>query len=334
MRAARGRRLAVCAAAALALHLWAFDALRPAVPPSQAAAPAMWVRTVLPEPAPPAPVPPAEPVAPGVKVAARPAPKPAPKPAPEADTPPAPAAALAAAPVAVAVADTTAVASEPDAPVYATRLPPAATLRFRMRRGVLWGTANLTWTPTAPTYEARLEATIAGATVLEQVSRGGFDAAGLAPERFTDRRVRRGTAAANFQRAAGKLTFSGAPAEHPLSPGLQDGLSWLIQLAAIAQADPAALRPGAAFAIRVAGARGDLSTWVLRVEGDAVVPGSDPARRGWRLVRPPRGPHDGGAEVWLDPQHAYLPLRVVMHGGEADGRTDLELDRQSITMTP
>ena len=56
--------------------------------------------------------------------------------------------------------------------------------------------------------------------------------------RFTDTRIRRATVAANFQREAGvngggKISFSGSAQELPLVPGVQDRVSWMVQLAAI-----------------------------------------------------------------------------------------------------
>ena len=65
---------------------------------------------------------------------------------------------------------------------------------------------------------------IMGLPVLTLLSAGGFDAEGVAPVRFTDQRLRRGTAAANFQRAAGKITFSGGVADVFAYPSHRDAL--------------------------------------------------------------------------------------------------------------
>ncbi|MDE2629314.1 MAG: hypothetical protein KGL99_19390, partial [Burkholderiales bacterium] len=123
-------------------------------------------------------------------------------------------------------------------PHYRTRLPPPITLRYEMHRGFLRGTGDLVWRPQGEHYELRFDGRVAGLAVLTQVSSGGFDAAGVAPERFTDQRLRRGTTAANFQRAAGKITFSGPATEFVLRDGAQDRLSWMVQLAAIVAAEP------------------------------------------------------------------------------------------------
>jgi hypothetical protein len=220
-------------------------------------------------------------------------------------------------------------------PTYRTRIPPAATLRYDLRRGLLAGTATLEWAPSSTAYEARFEARLAGLLLLAQTSRGGFDTAGLAPARFTDQRLRRSTLAANFQRDAGKLTFSGNAAEFALAPGMQDRLSWLFQLAAIAEADPAALTPGAEFAIKLAGARGDVSVWHLRVRGPETLRIGDASVATIRISRAARGTHDSGAEVWLDPKRHHLPVRVALNTpAEGDGRPPLELELKSIEMPP
>ena len=65
-------------------------------------------------------------------------------------------------------------------PVYRTRTPPAANLRFVMQRGILRGNAELSWRPSGKAYELRLDGRIAGLTILSQVSQGGFDSAGIA----------------------------------------------------------------------------------------------------------------------------------------------------------
>lgn len=326
---------------ALALHAALLTAVPAPAPAREAPRPAAWLRQIDVPDVPPAAVPVHEVVAiaaaPAVPAAAHRRARP---PARPAMTAPAAAAQMEpAAEVPVATEPAVAVASAADAvrvaadaadvpvPTYRARLPPAATLRYRLRRGALGGSALLQWAPAASAYEVRLEARILGALLMAQTSRGGIDAAGLAPERFTDQRWRRSAVAANFQREAGKLTFSNSTAEYPLTPGLQDRLSWMIQLAAIAEADPAQLAPGREILIKVAGARGDLALWRLRVEGREPVRVGEGTVSTLKLSRAARGAHDSGAEVWLDPQRHHLPVRLVLNApAEGDSRTPLELE--------
>lgn len=155
-----------------------------------------------------------------------------------------------------------------EVPLYATRLAPAGQWRYRMTRGVATGEAQLRWTLSDDAhYELQLEGQIAGVTLLDWVSRGQLDAAGIAPERFALRPRGRDQQAANFQRDAGKITFSGPTHEQPLPPGVQDRLSWMLQLPAIVAAAPERFVSGATILLFVAGARGDANVWTFVVQG-------------------------------------------------------------------
>ncbi len=268
------------------------------------------VRTL---PAPPEPTP--------VAVAAKPTPPPPRRvtPPPAEPAPPQEEVTVPAEPVLVAAALTAQTSAEPtlvasaaqdELPQYRTQIPPAMTLHYHMHRGALRGTGELAWRPSAKGYVARLDGRMAGFSILSWVSEGGFDAAGLAPLRYTDKRRGKGELAANFQRGAGKITFSGPSTEYPLLPGAQDRMSWMIQIAAIASADPKRLVPGARLAMYVVGARGDADVWAFRVQGVEEVATGDSPVQAIKLVREPRKTHDTRVEVWLAPSLHYLPARA------------------------
>jgi hypothetical protein len=210
-----------------------------------------------------------------------------------------------------------------DIPVYATHMPPPGLWRYRMQRGLVLGVADLSWAPLAEAgYELRLEGRVAGVTLLDWASRGQIDAAGLAPERFVLRRRGRDRHAANFQREAGKITFSGPTHEQPLLAGAQDRLSWILQLPAIVAAAPERFVAGTTVVLFVAGARGDADAWTFLVQGTESLDGT-PALK---LLREPRRLYDTRVEIWLDPAEHYLPLRVVQT--PAGGGAALELQRE------
>ena len=210
-----------------------------------------------------------------------------------------------------------------EVPVYATRLPPAGRWTYRMQRGLAIGEAELDWAPEAQArYTLRLQGRIAGVTLLDWASQGALDAAGVAPERFALRRRGRDTQAANFQREAGKITFSGPTHELPLLPGAQDRLSWMVQLPAVVAAAPERHAAGALVRLFVAGARGDADVWTFVVQGVDLL-GDTPTLK---LVREPRKLYDTRTEVWLDPAEHYLPLRVVQT--PSGGGAALELRRE------
>jgi len=213
--------------------------------------------------------------------------------------------------VAVELTPVVATSTPDDVPVYRTQVPPAMTLSYDMRRGAWSGSGELQWRPTGgKSYQARLEGRMAGFSILTWASEGGFDAAGLAPVRYTDKRRGKGEQAANFQRQAGKISFSGPDTEYPLLQGSQDRLSWMIQIAAIASADPKRLAQGARVAMYVVGARGDADVWSFVVQGAEDVTTGDSTVRAIKLLREPRKPHDTRVEVWLAPSLHHLPARA------------------------
>lgn len=200
--------------------------------------------------------------------------------------------------------------SQEEVPVYRTKLPPPMTLGYELTYGRWTGRGELLWRPSGNSYEARLEGRVAGMRIITLLSQGNVDAAGLAPVRYTDERRGRGEQAANFQRKAGKITFSGNPAEFPLLQGSQDRLSWMLQLAAIAQADPKRVAAGSRVVLHVVGARGDSDIWAFQIEGPEEVSTPDGAMKTVKLLREPRKPHDTRVEVWLAPSLHYLPVRA------------------------
>lgn len=217
-------------------------------------------------------------------------------------------------------------AGERPPPVYRTLLPAPVTLRYEVRSGFLRGTGEIRWRPAGDTYSLALEARIAGLTLLKMTSEGGIDAAGLAPVRFLDQRARRAPQAANFRRDAGTITFSGPKTTWPLLPGSQDQLSWMIQLAAIASADPGHLVDGGEITMVVVGARGDARVWVLRYAGREDVETATGTVHAVKLVREGSA-YDRSYEIWLDPARSYLPAHVTQRNAAGGSELDLLLQR-------
>jgi hypothetical protein len=209
-------------------------------------------------------------------------------------------------------------------PLYATQTPPPATLRYELRRGRLAGSGDLHWRPEAGRYTLRLEGSVVGLNVLTQVSEGALDAHGLAPSRFTDQRARRAAVAANFEREAGRIRFSGPSTEVPWQPGVQDRLSWMMQLAAVAAADPTLLAEGQRITLQVVGARGDASMWSFRSLGQEALTTFGVTVDTVHLLREPRSPYDTRVEVWLDPARHHLPIRATLGTSDED-RLELRL---------
>ncbi len=323
----------------LALHwallLWLAPSWIDPEEPS-AASPTLSVRSVT-LPAAPAPTPPPAGVAqpaPVPKVLRAPSVRQPAASAPPAETPPpavevaeATPEPMAAAPVVAPLNATP--ASAIDVPVYATRLPPAGTWRYQLTRGIASGEAQLSWWPTEQQrYEMKLEGSVAGMSVLDWVSAGAIDNAGIAPERFVIRRRGKDSQAANFQRDAGKISFSGPIHELPLIAGVQDRLSWMLQLPGVIEAAPQDFGAGQRVVLMVIGARGGADVWTFNVIGAERV-GEITALK---LVREARKPRDLQVEVWLDPARAHIPVRALLT--QPEGGSPLELQLQTASTGP
>jgi Protein of unknown function (DUF3108) len=336
---------ALAAVAVLALHWLLLLSLGPGwIDPDEpaAATPALNVRSVtVPAPTLPAAVEtvPAARAAqtqppPKVPRTRPPPPKPVASAVPESAPPPASAVVVADSPSVPELPAATATSEPPpapaiDVPVYATRLPPPGTWRYRLTRGIASGDAQLTWLPTEQQrYEMRLEGLIAGVTVLDWVSSGAIDSAGIAPERFVIRRRGKDSQAANFQRDAGKVTFSGPTHELPLIAGVQDRLTWMLQLPAVIEAAPQRFGAGGSVVLMVIGARGGADVWTFNVSGAEQL-GEIAALK---LVREARKPRDVQVEVWLDPARGHIPLRALLT--QPEGGAPLELNLLSGSTGP
>jgi hypothetical protein len=229
------------------------------------------------------------------------------------------------------------------------------------------GTATWTWKFEAGRYESRFEAQSSAGLLWRQISQGGWDAFGLAPERFTDERPKSGMRATNFQQAAQTVTFSGPSVTQTLTPGLQDPLSALIQFLAILRAQAQAPNPGETVKVQVVGLRADRADWVFRFIGEESLPlasktkplsqrSSSPQEQGrsqddltpsgglthgdrigggtllaqhWQ--REPLQGFEGGLELWLDAKREFIPLRLHMQQTAYKQRFAWELIETGVT---
>lgn len=224
-------------------------------------------------------------------------------------------------------------AASPPGPVAAaapvpspTSPPPSAELIYGVRRGPLAGEGKLVWRMAAGSYTLTLEARLPViGTIFSENSSGAFDAHGLAPQRYTERRMRRSERALTMTRdglGSGTLSFSASTTRLALLPGTQDRVSWLVQLAALfAAAAPGGAAAGSGSAVSagvmtsgatlpVASVNGDLSQWQFK-------PGA-PEGGLLHLERRSANPYDTVAEVWLDPARRYWPVRVRLSEAGSD----------------
>lgn len=217
-----------------------------------------------------------------------------------------------------------AVAGTGGPPLYRTRLPASFERHYEAQRPGAAGRAVLRFEAGDDGYRLELVLPASGRDEPGLASRGRIAAHGLAPERFTTRVRGRDRQAASFEHDRARIRYSGPDTEHELLPGAQDRLSWLVQLPAIVDADPATYGIGAQVRMQVSGARGEAAVWTFfvvdRPAGDA--PGHGDLLH---LVREPARPYDTRAEVWLAPGRQHLPVRVRLSYPPGAGALELRL---------
>jgi len=195
-------------------------------------------------------------------------------------------------------------------PIYTTQRPEQSfNLDYRVERGDEAGTAQLSYElKTGGVFRVRFAAEANGKALMDWVSRGFFNAAGFAPQRMVERHRGVETRAVNFQREEGVITFSSSSRAFALYPGAQDRTSVLLQLVAIAQAEPGGLRAGQRIRMQVAGLRGAVDEWTFEVVGDERVEPNGKPIPVVHLQREPTQPYDQRVELWLAREAGHLPV--------------------------
>jgi hypothetical protein len=100
----------------------------------------------------------------------------------------------------------------------------------------------------------------------------------------------------------------------------------MIQLAAIAAAEPGLLVEGGRISMIVVGARGEAGVWTLRFAWREDVETAWGTVHAVKLVREGHSVHDTNAEIWLDPERDYLPAHATMRNSAGVAEYDLLLE--------
>ena len=199
----------------------------------------------------------------------------------------------------------------PEAGVHPTRIARSFTFLYQMQRGGIRGSSEFTWSRTGDGYEAHLKGKVAGFTILDWASSGGFDAAGVAPQRYVEHRIGKSDREVVFRKSEAKISFSDSRRDEiDFVPGVQDRLSWMIQLPAILAADSGKSKIGTRIAICVVDARGRAEVWTFESLGNEDVRTPAGPVRAVKWNRTLRSADEAPAEVWLDPERKFLPVRL------------------------
>ncbi|MDF1483841.1 DUF3108 domain-containing protein [Ramlibacter sp. H39-3-26] len=212
-----------------------------------------------------------------------------------------------------------------EAKVYPTLITRSFTVLYEMQRGGIRGSGEFVWKRTAETYEAHLKGTVAGLALFNWASQGGFDAAGVAPNNYVEKRLGKSAREATFVRGESKIDFSGSAPDIPLVPGTQDRVSWLVQLQAILAADPAKAKAGERVVMPVVGVRGRAEAWVFEISGAESIKTPAGTLNTQKLTRLLHKPEDTRAEVWVEPARQFLPVRIRLTLPPFDAPLDMAL---------
>jgi hypothetical protein len=196
-------------------------------------------------------------------------------------------------------------------PRYATRLPASRVLHYSLQRGAQHGSATLRWQLADDGgYALSLDGDF-GRDRAGRSSSGVLDGDGLAPTRYVQTRRGREQRAVNFQRDKALITYSASVRSHALWPAAQDPVSWMLQLAAVLQAETTLREAGQRVTLFVAGPRGEAESWDFQVLGKPALelPAAAPVHT-LHLRREALRPWEPQIDLWLDPQRQHLPVRL------------------------
>ena len=204
---------------------------------------------------------------------------------------------------------------------YKTNAPPSADLRYAIhavQKGIsISGNGIVQWRNTGKTYLATAEvrAMLLG-KILEEKSEGKFDAYGLAPMRFTEKRLRKSPSTVTFDRQAKHIRFGTAEKTFPIAGGEQDRNSITWQLASVARGAPAKFKPGTIWKFPVVG-RKDVQTWTFKVTQQEKTKTALGELTTMRIARLADDPKDQKVEIWLAPSLGWYPAKLRI--AETDG---------------
>jgi hypothetical protein len=192
------------------------------------------------------------------------------------------------------------------------------------------GAGTLEWSSDGSTYQLVMESKVLFLSLLRQTSVGSVSAAGLQPERYTDKRLRGSEKATHFQPDKGIISFANNKPDAPWTNRAQDRLSVMMQVAGMVKGDPARILAQPTISMPVAGTD-DAEMWTFALEGQEKIELPAGTTTALHLVRYPRKEFDRRVELWLAPQLDYMPVRIKQT--EQNGTT-LELSLRSPALKP
>ncbi|MFL9926521.1 DUF3108 domain-containing protein [Herbaspirillum lusitanum] len=197
---------------------------------------------------------------------------------------------------------------------YETNPPPTVTLEYDVQATYnqmpVHGSGTIAWKTDGKTYRIDGKAEDFFFTFLNFSSTGDINEFGVAPELYTEKRMRKSATNTHFHRERNTISFSASTQTYPRVGGEQDRASLIWQLSAIGRKDSAKYVIGAVIDLFVAGAR-DAEIWRIQVLGAEQISVPIGDLQTWHVVRMPNpGSHDQRIDIWLAPEHEWYPVRL------------------------
>lgn len=208
-------------------------------------------------------------------------------------------------------------------PKYKINLPPSADLTYAItakQSGLsLGGQAVLQWQQGGGKYSvvAESNAMLIG-KFLEEKSEGLIDDHGLAPQAFTEKRLRKDATTAMFNRQTGKISFTDSKETYTVNGGEQDRTSVIWQLIGAARGAPEKFKAGSSWTFFVVGQR-DAEPWIFQVVNQEKIATPQGEQNAWHLLRkPPANSKGQRLDIWLAPNLDWYPAKLRFTEGNDD----------------
>ena len=206
---------------------------------------------------------------------------------------------------------------------YTVNVPPSADLLYQIKAKQsgfsVDGEAKVQWRTGDGKYMVSNEtrAMIVG-KILDSKSEGGIDEFGLAPDSFTEKRLRKAVQSASFHRDSKTIRFSSGAESYAIKGGEQDRNSAIWQLIAVARAQSAKFKPGSSWSFFVAGPR-DAEAWSFRVLKSEKISTPLGEIECLRFIKTPPPDQQGQQiEIWLAPALEWYPARLRYTESDGD----------------
>lgn len=192
-------------------------------------------------------------------------------------------------------------------------LPPSADLQYSVKARqsgfMLDGSNSMTWQAGEGRYSIHTEtrAMVLG-KILTAGSEGRVGDYGLAPDTYTEKRVRRDATTTSFDRNAQVVNFSASKESHPLAGGEQDRSSIVWQLISHARAAPKKFAAGSEWQYLVVGPS-DADAWTFKVGKTEKIGTPLGLFNAVRLTRV-SGKRGQQLDIWLAPALDWYPVRI------------------------